>query len=163
MKIREARATDAEAIIGILEGIAREQVYTAISEPWSAAEQRRYMEALSPREAIHIAETEEAGVVGYQVLDLWAPTLASMAHVGQIGTFLRPEFRGQGIGEALFCTTLAFAREHGFLKFAIQVRASNVSAQRFYRKLGFCVCGCLKRQVRIGDREDDELLLEFFL
>ena len=83
--------TDAAAIIAILEGIASEQIYTAINKPWSADQQRRHLISLSPRETIHLAEIEREGACGYQVLDLWAPTLDSMAHVGQLGTFLRPE------------------------------------------------------------------------
>ncbi len=146
-----------------MEGIASERICSAIHTPWSAEEQRTYLHALSAREAVHLAETEGGGIVGYQTLELWAPALGSMAHVGQIGTFLLPEWRRHGIGEALFQTTLDFARTHGFLKFVIQVRSSNHGAQAFYRYLGFRDCGLLRRQVRIAGQEDDEVLLEFFL
>ena len=91
--IRRATEADAEAIIAILEGIASERIYTAINRPWSADQQRQYLVSLSVREAIHVAETERRAIIGYQTLELWAPTLDSMAHVGQIGTFLRPEWR----------------------------------------------------------------------
>jgi ribosomal protein S18 acetylase RimI-like enzyme len=86
-----------------------------------------------------------------------------MAHVGQLGTFLRLEWRRQGIGEALFENTVEFARKHDFRKFVIQVRSSNVAAQSFYGRLGFRACGRLARQVRIGQKEDDEIIMEFFL
>ena len=161
--IRRASEADANAIIAILEGIASERIYTAINKPWSADQQRRYLASLSAREAIHVAETEPEGIIGYQTLELWAPTLDSMAHVGQIGTFLRPEWRHRGIGEALFQTTLDFAQKHDFLKFVVQVRSSNTSAQGFYQRLGFRECGRLTRQVRIGGQEDDEVVMEFFL
>ena len=36
LAIRRAAPKDAEAIIGILEGIASERIYTAINKPWSA-------------------------------------------------------------------------------------------------------------------------------
>jgi GNAT superfamily N-acetyltransferase len=42
------------------------------------------------------------------------PTLDSMAHVGQIGTFLRPEWRRRGIGDALFQRTADFATQTRF-------------------------------------------------
>jgi ribosomal protein S18 acetylase RimI-like enzyme len=161
--IRRATAADAEAIIAILEGIASERIYTAINRPWSADEQRRHLVSLSEREASHVAEPSGKGIIGYQTLELWAPTLDSMAHVGQVGTFLAPEWRRRGIGEALFQSTLDFARKHDYLKFAIQVRSSNVSAQAFYQRLGFREVGRLTRQVRIGDQEDDEVIMEFFL
>lgn len=161
--IRRATEADADAIIAILEGIASERLYTAISKPWSADEQRRYLVSLSAREVIHVAEPRGKAIIGYQTLELWAPTLESMAHVGQIGTFLTPEWRRRGIGEALFQSTLGFARKRDYLKFVIQVRSSNVSAQAFYQRLGFRECGRLTRQVRIGGQEDDEVLMEFFL
>ena len=161
--IRRASAADAEAIVGILERIASERIYTAIGKPWSADDQRQYLVSLSAREAIHVAEARGKAIIGYQTLELWARQLESMAHVGQIGTFLAPEWRRRGIGEALFQSTVAFARKRDYLKFVIQVRSSNVSAQSFYRQLGFRKCGRLTRQVRVGDQEDDEVIMEFVL
>ena len=163
LDIRRATAADAGAIVAILEAIASERIYTAINKPWSAAEQRKYIVSLSEREVIHVAEEGGTEIIGYQTLELWAPTLDSMAHVGQIGTFLKPEWRRRGIGGALFQSTLDFARERDYFKFVIQVRASNIPAQAFYQRLGFRECGRLTRQVRIGVLEDDEVIMEFFL
>ena len=56
-----------------------------------------------------------------------------------------------------------YARKHDFQKFIIQVRRANTMAQAFYQHLGFRECGRFTRQVRIGDQEDDEILMEFFL
>jgi ribosomal protein S18 acetylase RimI-like enzyme len=161
--IRKATEADAEAIIAILEGIASERIYTAIDQPWSANRQRQYLLALSAREAVHVAETGKNEIIGYQTLELWAPTLNSMSHVGQIGTFVTPAWRNQGVGEALFRTTVNFARQCSYLKFVIQVRSSNIAANAFYQRLGFRECGRLTRQVRIGNQEDDEILMESFL
>jgi L-amino acid N-acyltransferase YncA len=161
--IRRATEADASAIASIIAGVAAERIYSAITVPWSVAEQQAYLSGLSQREAIHLAEASEGSVIGYQTLDLWAPTLDSMAHVGQVGTFLRPAVRGQGIGEALFRQTSAFAREHGYSKLVIQVRGSNLAAQKFYSRLGFQECGRLRRQVRVDGVEDDEVLMEMFL
>jgi ribosomal protein S18 acetylase RimI-like enzyme len=160
--IRTATADDAPAIVAVLEGIASERIYTAIDKPWSAEQQRQRLISLSEREAIHVAEAGQQ-VVGYQPLELWSPSINSMAHVGQLGTFLRPDWRHQGIGQALFHATLDFARRREYLKFVIQVRSSNTSAQRFYQRLGFRECGRLTRQVRISGHEDDEILMEYFL
>src|ERR1700730_5317657 len=115
--IRKATAADAEAIIAILEGIASERIHSAINRPWSADQQRQYLVSLSAREAIHVSEPRGQAIIGYQTLELWAPTVDSMAHVGQIGTFLTPEWRRRGIGEALFQATLGFARKRDYLKF----------------------------------------------
>jgi ribosomal protein S18 acetylase RimI-like enzyme len=78
-----------------------------------------------------------------------------MAHVGQLGTFVLPEWRGKGVGRQLWCATESFARRAGYRKLAIQVRASNTAAQAFYRRLGFHECGRLTRQVMIDRVEED--------
>ena len=161
--IRPAVPEDSEAVIAILAGIASERIYTAVSTPWFVEQQRQHQLSLSARETIHVAESIHGKVVGYQVLELWAATIDSMSHVGQIGTFLAPECRRQSIGHSLFERTLEFARKHDYGKLVIQVRSSNLSAQGFYRQLGFRECGRLTRQVRIGDQVDDEVIMEFFV
>ena len=161
--IRRAAAEDAEKILAVLQTVARERVHSAIDLPWGADEERAYLRALSPRETTHIAELASGEVIGFQTLDLWAAVVNSMRHVGQIGTFLLPAWRRRGVGRALFDATKTFALRSGYSKFVIQVRASNLSAQAFYKTLGFRECGRFTRQVRIDGREDDEILLEFFL
>jgi ribosomal protein S18 acetylase RimI-like enzyme len=161
--VRPGAASDADGIAAILRSIAAEGDYTAITEPWPVEAQQRYIEHLSPRAAVHVASATGGALIGYQTLDLWAPTIASMAHVGQMGTFISRQWRRRGVGQALFGTTSAFARRNGYAKLVIQVRASNGGAQAFYRRMGFLECGRLSRQVRIGGVEDDELLMELFL
>ncbi|HMF74579.1 MAG TPA: GNAT family N-acetyltransferase [Bryobacteraceae bacterium] len=162
-RVRRATEADAGAIVEVLEGIVSERVYSAIERPWPVEEQRRYLVSLSPREAFHVAETDEGTVVGYQSLDLYSPILHSMAHVAQLGTFLRPDARRRGVGQTLFQASVRFARVHGFSKIVIQVRASNAGAQAFYGRLGFRECGRLSRQVRVDQYEDDEIIMELFL
>ena len=163
VKIRRALAADADRIAAVLEVIAAERIHSAIDRPWTADEERRYVESLSPREAIHVAVDDVRGIVGLQTLDLWSRTLSSMAHVGQVGTFLLPEWRGRGLGRRLWIATTAFANEAGYRKLVIQVRGSNAAARQFYRRLGFQDCGRLSRQVVIDGIEDDEVLMEFFI
>jgi ribosomal protein S18 acetylase RimI-like enzyme len=158
--IRQASPADASGIAAVLGVIASERIHSAIDRAWGVEEERRYIESLSPREAIHLAVDDSEGIVGLQVLDRWSPVMESMAHVGQVGTFVLPPWRGRGLGRQLWSATLPFAREAGYRKLVIQVRASNTSAQAFYRNLGFRDCGRLARQVIIDGVEDDEVLME---
>jgi ribosomal protein S18 acetylase RimI-like enzyme len=158
--IRRASPTDASGIAAVLDVIASERIHSAIDRAWTVEEERRYIESLSAREAIHVAVDTADRIVGLQVLDRWSPVLGSMAHVGQIGTFVLPSWRGGGVGRLLWDATLAFARGAGYRKLVIQVRASNAAAQAFYRSLGFQACGRFTRQVVIDGVEDDEVLME---
>lgn len=163
VEIRRATPDDAGAIAAVLAVVTAERIHSAIDRAWTADEQRRYLESLSPREAIHVAVDATQRVVGLQVVDRWSAGLTSMAHVGQVGTFLLPEWRHRGVGRRLWSATTAFASEAGYRKLVIQVRGSNAAAQSFYQRLGFQPCGRLSRQVVIDGIEDDEVLMEHFL
>lgn len=161
--VRRASPQDAQGIVTVVSCIASERVFSAIDRPWPIEQQRRYLESLSERETFHIAVDTSGAVIGFQTLDLWSPSLGSMAHVGQLGTFLLAEWRRRGVGRALFQATASFARSAAYRKFVIQVRASNRGARGFYERLGFIECGRLTRQVVIDGQEDDEILMEVFL
>jgi len=154
---------DATGIVAVIQTIAAERIHSAIDQAWTIEQESRYLESLSPREAFHVAVDAARGVVGFQSLDLWSPLLSSMAHVGQVGTFLLPAWRALGVGRRLWNATESFARNAGYRKLVIQVRASNTGAQAFYGRLGFQQCGRLTRQVMIDGFEDDEVLMEFLL
>lgn len=161
--IRRGSPMDASGIVAVLETITVERIYSAIDRAWTVEQEARYLASLSHREAFHVAQHRAQGVVGFQSLDLWSRDLTSMAHVGQIGTFLLPEWRGRGLGRLLWSATESFARQAGYRKLVIQVRGSNAIAQAYYRRLGFQECGRLTRQVMIDGVEDDEVLMEFFV
>jgi ribosomal protein S18 acetylase RimI-like enzyme len=160
--IRRGVPADAAGIAAVMGTIAAERIYSAIDRAWNAAEEERYLASLSTREAVHVAIHATAGIVGMQSVERWSP-ITSMAHVGQVGTFLLPEWRRLGIGGQLWSATHAFARGAGYRKLVIQVRASNTNAQAFYKGLGFRLCGRLTRQVLIDSVEDDELIMELFV
>ena len=162
-RIRRAVPEDAAGIVAALDVVAAERIHSAIDRVWTVEDEQRYLEALSPREAVHVAVDDAQGIVGLQILDRWSALLDSMAHVGQVSTFLLPEWRGRGIGHQLWNVTLAFARDARYRKLVICVRQSNINAQTFYRHLGFQDCGRLVRQVMIDGVEDDEVLMELFI
>ena len=162
-QIRRATPDDADGVSRVLQSVVSERIHSAIDRAWTAGQQRSYLESLSSREVFHVAIAASGHCIGYQSLDLYSSVLPSMAHVGQLGTFLLPEWRGRGVGQALFDATIAFAASVGYRKLVIQVRASNRSAQAFYQRLGFVECGRLRAQAIIDGVEDDEILMELFL
>lgn len=52
---------------------------------------------------------------------------------------VKPQYRGMGVGTALLRKAIDFAREGGFTRVRLFVRAENTSAKRLYEKLGFVV------------------------
>lgn len=163
LTIRRAIPADAAGTAAVLATVAAERIHSAVDQAWNEGQERAFLESLSPREAMHVATDADGTIVGLQIVDRWSPTLSSMAHVGQVGTFVLPGWRGHGVAQHLWAATLAFAREAGYRKLVVQVRASNIRANRFYRRLGFTPCGLLKHQVTIDGVDDDEVLMEMFL
>ncbi|ONI89505.1 GNAT family N-acetyltransferase [Saccharothrix sp. ALI-22-I] len=51
--------------------------------------------------------------------------------------WVKPEFRRQGIGEALVADVLEWAREHGWTLVRLRVFQGNETARRLYARLGF--------------------------
>jgi ribosomal protein S18 acetylase RimI-like enzyme len=71
--------------------------------------------------------------------------------------------RGTGLARLMSDETFKQARDSGFTKMVVQVRADNPGAQSFYAALGFQPCGRLARQAQVADRFVDVLLFEMFL
>ena len=162
-RIRRATEADAGGIAHVLASVVARRGLSAIDRAWPPEEQRTYLLGLSEREAFHVAETSGGAIVGYQSLDRYSTILTSMSHAGTLGTFVLPEWRGRGVGRALFEATRRFANAAGYRKLVIFVRATNQPAQAFYGALGFAACGRLTRQVVLDGTEDDEVIMELFL
>jgi dephospho-CoA kinase len=160
--VRPSTLEDAAGIVHVLNTIVREQRFTALDRELTLEEEREYLSRRGPREAIFVAE-RDGHIVGFQGVDPFMPAIGSMSHVAQMGTYVLPSCRGQGIGQQLFAASCDFARRQGYRKIVIYVRAGNSQAQAFYQRLGFEMAGRLRRQTRIGDDFEDEIFLETFL
>ncbi|MFC6089048.1 GNAT family N-acetyltransferase [Saccharothrix lopnurensis] len=51
--------------------------------------------------------------------------------------WVKPEFRGRGVGAVLVGEVLAWAREHGWARVRLRVFRGNRVARRLYERLGF--------------------------
>jgi ribosomal protein S18 acetylase RimI-like enzyme len=162
INVRRAVPEDAGSISGIWEIICAERVFTAVSQPFSPQQEQEYILSLSEREGIFVAEVNEQ-IIGFQALDLWAKYTDSFDHVGTMGSFVLPEWRGKGIGKRMANHTLVFARANDYEKIVVYVRAGNLGARAFYRSLGFEQKGILTKQVKIDGKYEDEVFMEMFL
>lgn len=76
------------------------------------------------------------------------------AHINTIA--VHPNWRRQGIGERLLTTILERARAIKAVSATLEVRVSNLPAQKMYAKFGFVEVGRRKRYYRDGE---DALLM----
>ncbi|HIP95648.1 MAG TPA: GNAT family N-acetyltransferase [Anaerolineae bacterium] len=76
----------------------------------------------------------------------------------ELGIFLLPPFRGQGVGAALMRELLRQARVQGYAQIVLSVLSTNEWAIRLYRKFGFTVEGW-RRQKYAFLGEQKELIM----
>lgn len=161
LKVRPVMLKDADAICRIINSLVAEGRYTTYSKT-SVAEQRAVIESMAQNEIMFVAEFDEE-VIGFQFFGQFPDEAEANRHVGTMGTFLLKSQRGMGLGGELARRTFRWARNKGFEKVVVWVFADNEPGLRFYEKLGFKPIGKWKKQVKIGNKYHDEIVLEKFL
>ena len=162
--IRKAGPDDAAAVASVLNSVIAEGEHTALTRPFTEEEERAFIAGLCDRSALFVAEVD-GEIAGIQSIepDGSARYTDSMRHVATVGTWMRADLRGRGIGPRLAEASLAFARTRGYGKIAIQVLTDNRRALRFYGNLGFEMVGTGRRHVRLEDGFRDVCYLEKLL
>lgn len=90
-------------------------------------------------------------ILGY--IGLW--DLVDEGHISTLA--VHPDYRRQGIGEALLRAGLSALARTGMQRASLEVRASNQAAQRLYAKFGFSVYG--RRRGYYQDNGEDALIM----
>ena len=92
---------------------------------------------ISERSVTYLAydETDEAtpgGIAGVHVEEATAEV---------VSMWVRPGFRGRGVGETLIEATASWAKSHSFATLSLWVTESNAPARRLYARCGFTPTG----------------------
>ena len=93
-----------------------------------------------------------AGYVGSQSV---------MGESDMMNIAVHPDYRRQGIAEALVLALVSRLKSEGNYQLTLEVRASNTPAQRLYEKLGFTEVGRRRNYYR-APREDALILQKKF-
>ena len=160
--VRKANVADAEQVASVLNAVIAEGLFTVFDSPFSTEEERSFISSLGARSALYVAEVNSE-IAGVQSIDLFSNHARSTSHVATLGTWLRCDIRGRGLGRLLAMASFAFAKNNGYTKIVIQVLADNERALRFYRGLGFNDIGVARKHVRLSGSFHDEVYLEKLL
>lgn len=95
-----------------------------------------------------VADDRVVAFMGY-----WA--ILDEAHVSNIA--VHPLYRQRGIGEYLMRSVMAYALGEGGLRMTLEVRYTNLAAQRLYQKLGFVSAGI--RPGYYTDNDEDAVIM----
>jgi [ribosomal protein S18]-alanine N-acetyltransferase len=118
--VRSMRAEDLDAVCRI-----EEETFTM------AWRRSTFGGLLSRRDADLLVAEAEGAVMGYAVC--WS--VGDQAELGNLA--VAEEARGRGVGRALLEAGMAAMRARGAAEVFLEVRASNLGAQRLYRSHGF--------------------------
>lgn len=139
--IRKMTLDDLEQVVAIDQA--------SFSLPWPA---RSFQFELTDNPA---SRCWAADLNGRVIAMLVAWFIVDELHIATIAT--HPEFRGQGIGRNLLLHALRSAKEDGAVKSFLEVRESNIAAQKMYRSFGFVEDG--RRANYYKDNGEDAILM----
>lgn len=103
---------------------------TSFPQPWPFAAFEGFL-----GEPGFLVATVDGRVVGYVVADTVPNAGRTLGHVKDIA--VHPDYRGRGIGAQLLGSALTVMREKRASRVRLEVRESNDSAIRLYRRFGF--------------------------
>ena len=106
----------------------------SFTNPWT---REMYAWELQNRTVCHIyvVRTDEHRVAGFCAFWL----VVDEIHINNVA--IRPDLRGRGYGTALLQRVFDEARRLGARRATLEVRVSNLDAQRLYARLGFTPAG----------------------
>jgi RimJ/RimL family protein N-acetyltransferase len=159
--VRPAATADADALVALGRGVAREE------ELWltynrSPSDERRNLKRTrrDPNTAVFVAETAE-GVIGR--LSIARDGNPISHHVAELGLMVAASARQRGIGTALMEAAVKWARDSGVTKVELHVFPHNEPAIALYLKLGFSKEGLRRRHYRIAGHYVDAILMALYL
>ncbi|HLR74147.1 MAG TPA: ribosomal protein S18-alanine N-acetyltransferase [Virgibacillus sp.] len=135
--IRKMETTDIQAVLDVEEA--------SFTTPWP--EKIFYQELINNKHAHYFVLVVDEQIVGYA--GLWI--IFQDVQVTNIA--ILPEFRRMNLGEKLFQYICHYAIKQGAHRLSLEVRASNIAAQRMYRKFGL-VPGGIRKQYYTDNKED---------
>ena len=142
-EIRRARPGDLDTLVELYADVAAEGRWIAAEAPVDRAMRRRRMSELLDRPDGAMFVAEAAGeLVGQLGMEL------ARYGVADLGMLVAAAWRGRGVGSALVAAGLAWAREAGAHKVALQVWPHNSAAIALYERFGFQREGYLTRHYR---------------
>ena len=122
------------------------------SDPWSENSIAHEIENELSLWLVALDGDRVAGYVGSQSV---------MGESDMMNIAVHPDYRRQGIAEALVLALVSRLKSEGNYQLTLEVRASNTPAQRLYEKLGFTEVGRRRNYYR-APREDALILQKKF-
>lgn len=119
------------------------------SSPWSL-ESIEYEIAVNNL-ALYVVGEVDGKIVGY--VGIWL--IVDEGHITNVA--VHPDWRRRHIGEAIIKTLIDVTEKNGVTAHTLEVRASNIAAQKLYEKFGFKADGI--RRSYYEDNGEDAIIM----
>ncbi len=164
--IRTAEPKDAPGINKVMKDVMKEKVYTIHElDEYKQTNHSRSKQISKYRRApgkIFIVALLKNKVVGFVTFSNW-DTRKTM-HTGFLSIFLKREYRGAGLGEALMKTLVHWGRNNRVIrKMSLAVFSNNKNAIELYKKVGFKIEGLCPQDIKINGRYYDSIFMYKFM
>jgi len=164
--IRTAVPKDASCIISVMKDVMKENIYTIHETDEYKRTIKSELDKIkkyrkAPGKLILVALTKD-DVIGYVTFNNW-DTRKTM-HTGFLSIYLKKEYRRIGIGKVLMKTLITWGRKNKVIrKMSLAVFSSNKKAIALYKKVGFEIEGLCPKDIKIGGRYYDSVLMYKFV
>ncbi len=164
LTIREASASDAESVIGLVRHILETSEYTLTTPEeftYTIEEEARFLtEHADDPEKIYLVAEQNGQLVGN--LHFTNGPKKRNQHQGELAMGIRQEYRGKGIGTLLLSTLIEWAQANPLLtKVTLQVFIQNSHAIHLYKNLGFIEEGRLRNAIKMDDGEYMDVIVMY--
>lgn len=122
---------------------------TCFSIPWSKKDFER--EIYENKMAVYRVAVLDGIIVGY--VGMWH--VVNEGHITNVAVL--PDYRRQGIGDALIAEMISIAVEKEMIGITLEVRMGNTAAQKLYTKYGFRPEGFRKNYY--ADTHEDAIIM----
>lgn len=164
--LRYPEISDAAQLTEFINAFSKENTFTRFSgEQFSLEEEYEYLEKelslIDSGDVVKLLCFIEGKLAGICDVHRDTSLLSRKKHSGNFGLIVSKEFRGQGLGELLFRTTMEEARKYisGLRQFKLSCFANNAPALGLYKKIGFTEVGRIPEALYHKDGYVDEVIM----
>lgn len=116
--------------------------------PWS---KQAFLNELNNEFALYLVARENLAVCGYA--GMWL--IVDEGHITNLA--VHPDYRRRGIGRLLLKSLIQAGKKRGLRRLTLEVRKSNLAAQKLYMEFGFATVGVRPRYYL--DNHEDALIM----
>lgn len=117
---------------------------------------KKSIKNLSKRGDEFLVAMLEGRVVGFVGIHRLKGEIGEMAHVGEVGIVVHPDFQRRGIGTKLLKACVNLARKRGFKRLEADTLTHNKAMTHILKKVGFELEGVKRKRIKRNEEYHDE-------